>query len=89
VLLVVATTAPSGRPDAPILTPATGPDKDPRYSHPVHALAVALLGSESSSPSDWPPVLFAFVFVVVGGGAIITFNFFRHARGARRRPRRK
>ena len=55
----------------------------------MHALAAALVGSESSSPSDWPPVLFAFVFVVVGGGAIITFNFFRHALGARRRPRKK
>jgi hypothetical protein len=49
----------------------------------------ALLGSESSSPSDWPPVLVAFVLVVVGGGAVITFNFLRHARGAGKRPRRK
>jgi hypothetical protein len=55
----------------------------------VVLLAGVLLGSEASSPSDWPPVLVAFVFVVVGGGVVITFNFFRHARGAGKRSRRK
>jgi hypothetical protein len=89
VLLVVAMAVPPVGPTAPILTPGPRPDKDPRYSHAVLVLVAAVLGSESSSPSDWPPVLFAFVLVVVGGGAVITFNFFRHARGARRRPRSK
>jgi hypothetical protein len=55
----------------------------------VIPLVAALLGSEASSPSDWPPVLVAFVLVVVGGGAVLTFNFFRHAFGARKRPRRR
>ena len=42
-----------------------------------------------TGPSDWPPVLVAFVLLVVVGGAVVAFNFFRQARGATRRHRRR